>query len=114
MAKSAFTDEEIQQDKVFLALTRPAMFKGVPLEAAVLCLMVSGLIMIVLDSMLYFGIIVPLFALCRLIVKKDANAFRVIFRFLETKARCSNRKLWGGSSTSPLRLHRKYSFEDHN
>ena len=112
MVKSAFEDEGINEDKVFLALTRPAMFYGVPLEAAVLCLMISGLLMIVLDSLLYFLIIVPMFAVCRLIVKRDANAFRIIFRFLETKARCMNRRLWGGSSTSPLRLVRKYTVEE--
>jgi len=38
----------------------------------------------------------------RLIVRHDANAFRLLWLWTLTKARCRNRGWWGGSSYSPL------------
>lgn len=105
-------DEPINEDKVYLALTRPAMFYGVPFEAALLCVLIAGLAMILTDNIFFLGIFFPLFFVSRLIVKNDANAFRILFRFLETKAKCVNRSTWGGSSTSPLRVMRKYKPEE--
>lgn len=105
-------DELINEDKVYLALTRPAMFYGVPFEAALLCVLIAGLAMILTDNIFFLAIFVPLFLLSKLIVKKDANAFRILFRFLETKAKCVNRSTWGGSSASPLRVMRKYKIEE--
>ncbi|NSX56793.1 type IV secretion system protein VirB3 [Parasulfitobacter algicola] len=105
-------DETINEDKVFLALTRPAMFYGVPFEAALLCVLIAGLAMILTDNIFFLSIFIPLFFVSKFIVKNDANAFRILFRFLETKAKCVNRSIWGGSSTSPLRVTRKYKIEE--
>ena len=89
-------DETINEDKVYLALTRPAMFYGVPFEAALLCLAVAGFALILADNLFYLLVFFPLFGVARLIVRKDANAFRILFLFLETKAKCVNRPVWGG------------------
>lgn len=105
-------EEKINEEHVYLALTRPAMFYGVPLEAALCCVAVAGLAMILSDNLFFLAVFFPLFGIARLIVKKDANAFRILFRFLETKAKCRNRTLWGGSSTSPMRLVRRYKVEE--
>lgn len=112
MTPAPYNDEDINRDVVYLALTRPAMFYGVPFEAALCCVAISGLAMILTDNIFFLALFFPLFGISKLIVKKDANAFRVLFRFLETKARCLNRSLWGGSSTSPLRVVRRYRIED--
>ena len=112
MKNSPHSDEEINTDFVYLALTRPAMFYGVPFEAALCCIAVAGLAMILTDNIFFLAVFIPLFGISKLIVKKDANAFRILFRFVETKARCLNRSLWGGSSTSPLRVVRRYKIEE--
>jgi type IV secretion system protein VirB3 len=42
------------------------------------------------------------------ICKSDHNAFRVLWLYVETKGRARNGRLWGGSSTTPLRLRRRF------
>src|SRR3546814_17780647 len=44
----------------------------------------------------------PIFATEPLIVRHDAHAFRLLWLWTLTKARCRNRGWWGGSSYSPL------------
>jgi type IV secretion system protein VirB3 len=104
--------DKMTEDTLFLALTRPAMIAGVPVEAFALCCGAGGLAMIAADSVFYLPIALPLLGLSRLIVERDQNAFQILFRWLDTSARCRNRSLWGGSSSSPLRLHRRYRIED--
>src|SRR3546814_3624753 len=47
---------------------------------------------------------VALYAMARLIVRHDVNAFRLIFLWGRTKAANRNRVFWGGSSYTPLPL----------
>jgi len=105
-------EEKLNQDKLYLALTRPAMVFGVPLEAAFISVLVGGLAMIIGDSIFYLVLTVPLFVISHFIVKRDQNAFRILFRFFDTGAKCRNRSHWGGSSPSPLRLQRAYKIEE--
>ena len=80
MKESAALDERLREETLFLAVTRPTMWLGVPLEASLpICL-----------------------AVARLIVRHDANAFRLLWLWTMTKARSRNRAWWGGSSYSPL------------
>lgn len=44
----------------------------------------------------------------REICRHDPNAFRVLWMYLVTKGRCRTRKVWGGSSSTPLPLRRRY------
>jgi type IV secretion system protein VirB3 len=99
-------DEELAEDTLFLACTRPAMFLGVPVEALSLNIMLTGIVFLAGGSPLYLltgGVVHLVF---RAIVRTDHNAFRVLFVWLETKARCRNSAWWGGSSVSPLRVTR--------
>ncbi|MGY9047561.1 hypothetical protein P775_00425 [Puniceibacterium antarcticum] len=102
----------LNEDMLFLALTRPAMIFGIPVEAFAICCGIGGLAMIGADSIFYLPITFPLLGIARLIVERDQNAFQILFRWLDTNARCRNRGLWGGSSSSPLRLRRRYKIED--
>lgn len=104
--------QPLTKDTLFLALTRPAMLGGVPLIAFVFCFMAAGMLMIVLDSIVWLLAFVPLWMIARLITRHDPNAFRILFCFIETSARCRNRNLWGGASSSPLRLARRYVREE--
>jgi type IV secretion system protein VirB3 len=106
------TREKINEDTLFLALTRPAMVFGIPIEAFAISCGLGGLAMIVADSIAYLSLALPLLALARLVVERDANAFQILFRWLDTNARCRNRSFWGGSSCSPLRLRRRYLIEE--
>lgn len=102
----------MNQDRLYLALTRPAMLFGVPMEAACLSMLTGGLAMILGDSIAYLILIVPLLAMSHVIVKRDQNAFRILFRFFDTGAKCRNRAHWGGASSSPLRIRQTYNIED--
>lgn len=105
-------EERLNQDKLYLALTRPAMVFGVPLEAAFVSIFAGGLAMIIGDSIFYLILAVPLIVISHFIVKRDQNAFRVLFRYFDTGAKCRNRSHWGGSSPSPLRVQRTYKIEE--
>src|SRR3546814_19940649 len=48
---------------------------------------------------------VALYAMARLIVRHDVNAFRLIFLWGRTKAANRNRVFWGGSSYTLLPLY---------
>lgn len=99
-------DREIMaRNPLFLAVTRPALFAGIPIEAAVVILLSSVIILIGLQNPVYAGVnAAVMFGLARLIVRHDVNAFRLLFLWGRTKAANPNRAFWGGSSYTPLPL----------
>ena len=99
--------EELAEDTLFLACTRPAMFLGVPVEALSLNIMLTGVVFLAGGSPLYLLTGGVLHMLFRAIVRTDHNAFRMLFVWVDTKARCRNSGWWGGSSVSPLRTGRR-------
>lgn len=105
-------EEPLNTDRLYLALTRPAMVFGVPLEAAFISVMIGGLAMVIGDSLFYLILAVPLLVISYFVVKRDQNAFRVLFRFFDTGAKCRNQAFWGGSSPSPLQVQRRYHIEE--
>lgn len=97
--------EELERDMLFLALTRPALFAGVPIEAAVPILMGGAITMIGLGNPLYaLAVAGAAYYAARIVVRHDPNTFKLLFLWAGTKARCRNRVFWGGSSYSPLPL----------
>ncbi|OBY25169.1 type IV secretion system protein VirB3 [Leisingera sp. JC1] len=104
--------EKINEDPLFLALTRPAMIWGIPMEAFAISCGSAGLAMIAADSIFYLLLTLPFLAMSRFIVQRDQNAFRILFRWFDTGARCLNHRFWGGSSSSALRLKRDYRIEE--
>ena len=94
------------RNPLFLAVTRPALFAGIPIEAAVFVLLCSVITLIGTSNPVY-GLVVAavMFGLSRLIVRHDVNAFRLIFLWGRTKAANRNRVFWGGSSYTPLPLN---------
>lgn len=101
-------DERLIEDPLFLACTRPAMVLGVPMEAMGVNVIASGVVFLVGGSLLYLLSAPALHLVFRAICKADHNAFRLLLVFLDTKGRSRNGALWGGSSTSPLPLSRRY------
>ncbi|NII60062.1 type IV secretion system protein VirB3 [Sphingomonas aerolata] len=98
--------EVMARNPLFLAVTRPALFAGIPIEAAVFVLLCSVITLIGTSNPVY-GLVVAavMFGLSRLIVRHDVNAFRLIFLWGRTKAANRNRVFWGGSSYTPLPLN---------
>lgn len=103
MRESAARDERLREETLFLAVTRPTMWLGVPLEASLPIALAACLTLIISGNPLYAGAIGgACLAVARLIVRHDANAFRLLWLWTMTKARSRNRAWWGGSSYSPL------------
>lgn len=93
------------RNPLFLAVTRPALWAGIPIEAAVLLLIVSATVLIWSNSPVYAALVVAFgYSMSRLIVRHDVNAFRLLFLWGRTKLGNRNRAFWGGSSYSPLPL----------
>ncbi|WP_069337685.1 type IV secretion system protein VirB3 [Sphingobium yanoikuyae] len=102
-ARTSSGQEKLREEILFLAVTRPTMWMGVPIEASLPIAMAACVTLIISGNPLYaiaFG--GAAFAIARLVVRHDANAFRLLMLWTGTKARCRNRKWWGGSSYSPL------------
>jgi type IV secretion system protein VirB3 len=97
--------ETLVKNPLFLAVTRPALWAGIPIEAAVLLLITSAVVLIETNSPVYAGLVAAFsYSISRLIVRHDVNAFRLLFLWGRTKAANRNRAFWGGSSYTPLPL----------
>ena len=89
-------DTEIPtKNTLFLAVTRPALWAGIPIEAAVLLLISSASVLIWSNSPVYAALVVAFgYSISRLIVRHDVNAFRLLFLWGRTKAGNRNRAFW--------------------
>lgn len=101
-------EERLIDEPLFLACTRPAMVLGVPMEAMGVNVIVSCVIFLVGGSLLYLLAAPAMHLVFRAICKADHNAFRLLFVYVDTKGRARNAALWGGSSTSPLPVARRF------
>jgi type IV secretion system protein VirB3 len=104
--------ERLIEDTLFLACTRPAMFLGVPMEAVGINIILSAIAFLGGHSLLYLLIAPALHMVFQAICKTDHNAFRVLWLYVETKGRSRNGGVWGGSSPTPLPLHRRFSAQE--
>ena len=81
---------------------------GVPMEAMGVNVIISGVIFLVGGSLLFLLAAPAMHLVFRAICKADHNAFRLLFVYVDTKGRARNGALWGGSSTSPLPVARRF------
>lgn len=96
-------DDELVTDTLFLALTRPALWYGIPLEAMLWIAMGSILTLLAAGNpIIALGLGGGMWGAARLITRHDYNQFRILFLFLRTKATAANKQLWRGSSYGPL------------
>lgn len=102
-------EEHLDEDVLFLACTRPAMFFGAPMEAVGLNVILTAIAFLAGHSPLYLLIAPALHLVFQAVCKTDHNAFRLLALYVETKGRARNGALWGGSSTTPLPLRRAFS-----
>ena len=106
------TSEPLEQDTLFLACTRPAMFGGVTMEAMALNVMATSILFLVLGSIRYALVGVVIHFVFKALIRHDHNAFRVLFAWVDTTGRCRNTGFWGGFSITPLPLVRFYDERD--
>lgn len=89
--------DKLAEDKVFLALTRPSVFMGLPLEAILpiimVCMVFWGIMHNPFFPLAMFG---ALYFPARMIVHYDYNAFRLWGLWFQTVFLSKNRKFWGG------------------
>lgn len=96
-------EDELPVDTLFLALTRPALWYGIPLEAMVWIGFGSILILLLFGNpIIALGVGGALWAVSRLITRHDYNQFRILMLYLRTKAAAPNKAIWGGSTYAPL------------
>jgi type IV secretion system protein VirB3 len=95
----------------FLALTRPVMLLGVPVEGVGVNVVFSMLCFILLG--IQFGLVgIPLHFLFRAISWHDHNRFAVLRSWIDVRGKQLNRQYWDGSSCSPARVRHTYSMLD--
>jgi type IV secretion system protein VirB3 len=93
--------ERLEEDTLYLAATRPALFAGVPLPVAGVFLMLAGFVIVFLENPLYEMMLLPLWFGARIVVSRDYNAVNVVYLYLLTAARGVDGATWGGASVSP-------------
>lgn len=101
-----------EEDILFLACTRPAMFAGVTVQAFGLNLVLTSFIYLVAGSIFYSvaGIFIH-FGLAG-ILRDDPNRLRIWWQYAGTKGGARNITIWGGSTKTPLKLYRTYTIGD--
>jgi type IV secretion system protein VirB3 len=92
----------ISEDVLFLACTRPAMWRGVPLEALAINGMVTSILFVMMSNPFYMGVGIVIHYTIRALISRDYNIFRTMALWADTKGRARNKERWGGSSVSPL------------
>ncbi len=96
--------DHLTEDPLFLACTRPAMWRGVPLEAVAVNGMATTIVFVLMDNPAWLLVGVVLHHALRVLVGRDAHLFGTLRLWADTKARARNTGLWGGSSVSPRPL----------
>jgi type IV secretion system protein VirB3 len=94
------------EDVLLIAMTRPATFMNIPLEAAGV-IMVLGMVAFGATQNVFWGLFMaaPLYLASLAIVRYDMNAFRLLGLYMRTRfgpgtSRATHR-IWRGSSFSP-------------
>lgn len=98
--------EELSEDVLPIAATRPAMRFGLPLPLLIPLGMVGYACLMLIPgwkSIAYAaGAVLPLGTVARLFVSYDYNAPQIFLLWLRTSAFGFDNGLWGGASVSPL------------
>ena len=94
-------------DPCFLALTRPATYFGVTLEAFVFNMTISTILFVNTKIFWFLGVGLIMHFVFRGILWYDVNMFRVLVVWVQTSAQNSNRAYWGGSTITPIPVLRR-------
>jgi type IV secretion system protein VirB3 len=107
MADALAEEEPLEEDVLQVALTRPALFLGLPYELAVL-LGISGVVLgIQMHNFLYNLVPAPLWGLAAALVRRDYNGIRIAFVWMRTSLVILDKDVWGGASVSAMPVKMK-------
>lgn len=96
--------EGLRTDTLFLALTRPAMFMGVPYEGFLVNVVGSFCFGLIMGAPYYWLVCVLIHLPMRALASMDHNFFRVRRQWLASKGQSIGSDQWGGSSLGALRV----------
>jgi len=101
-------EEELTVDPLFAAMTRPAVFAGIPVSAFIIEFMLVAMVFVAISNPLVFLLMAPLHGILYLLAAHDPATFDNLFLWASTKSRAMpNRGYWNSISFSPL-PHKKF------
>lgn len=92
---------QVQTNELRVGLTRPPMFKGVPLAPFMIGMGAVGWVYILSGNPTTALIALPVYGILRVISAKNVRIFAEIAARFRIATRCRNRKFWGALSFSP-------------
>ena len=97
----------IDTDVMFVAMTRPAMIKGVPYEAMLFNGFATGVAFLGSAKIQFILVCIPIHAIFYLMCLHEPRIFELIGLWLKTKGQNLLRSFWKASSYSPLEAFRE-------
>lgn len=98
MSKEA--EKQDHSELLVVAMTRPAMIKGMTITSIVFSILIPAAIAFVFRNAWLFFLTGPAFLASYLICLKDIYLFEIILAWSHTKE-CKNKKHWGYKSYAP-------------
>lgn len=89
-------------DTLFVGPTRPTMVWGVTMPVFIVNTLLSGMVFLGANNILYLGVCIPIHGVAYLVCLNEPRAFELLLLWAKTKGRNLNRRLWQSSSYSPL------------
>lgn len=94
-------DVLIQVDPLFVGMTRPATVWGVPYTAVAIESMLVAIIFLAVGNPLYLLLVLPMHGVLYLVAATDPGVFDTMQLWMQTSAKCLNRRFWGAATFAP-------------
>ena len=94
-------------DTLFVGCTRPTMVAGVTFPAFIANAMLTAIVFLGANNLLYIGVCIPIHAIAYLICANEPRSFELLNLWSKTKGRNLNRRIWQSSSYSPFEAFRE-------
>ncbi|MBM7074259.1 VirB3 family type IV secretion system protein [Shewanella sp. 202IG2-18] len=106
------TIEMNRQDPLFVAVTRPAMKWGVTLDGMIIAGALVAVVMIATKNPFSLLLYLPVHALMYGLCLRDPRIFRLLYLWLNTKAKSLGWRYFGAATASPLVNSRKHRYSN--
>ena len=90
-------NEKRKGDPLFVGLTRPAMIFGVTLDVLLFNLIITSVVFIATQNLLYFALAIPVHGAAALICLNEPRTFNLLFSYVSTR-NMRNKAFWKSSS----------------
>lgn len=92
---------ELDNDPLFAGVTRPAMIFGASFEFAILNGFFAAFVFLATGKPWYLFVVLPGHAFGYVMCLNEPRRFGILFKWLNTVAKCRNRMFWGKSTYLP-------------